>query len=211
MAASAPASTPWPPAVKLDDFAGQLLVLCSYPEAETPGTDAVTGGVLCAPADRDQILMFVFRRQGAVALAALACALLTGLAARHENQPVAAAATAGLPRLSHQQIQAARRVLRSDTRLTHLFQGTPYRVAHLGPWSTAGARDRLIGVVFFVDLERPVNAAGLWPETVYEPHKPFPSYSQHYEYFKVVSLRSAMISVDLQRQKVADVRPGGHG
>jgi hypothetical protein len=155
--------------------------------------------------------MFVLRTPGAVVLAALACALPAAAAEVAEDQPVAAIAAEGVPRLSHKQIETARRVLRSDTRVTHLFRGTPYHVAHLGPWSTAGARNRLIGVVFFVDLDRPANAAGLWPETVYEPGKPFPSYSQHYEYFKVVRLRSAMISVDLQRHAVADVRPGEHG
>jgi hypothetical protein len=47
-----------------------------------------------------------------------------------------------------------------------------------------------------VRLDRPVDAVGLWPVTFLRTDKPFPSYSQHYEYFKVMRLRSAMISVD---------------
>jgi hypothetical protein len=152
--------------------------------------------------------MSVWRHASALSLAALACTAAAAAVAL--GTPLVADA-AEAPQLSHSQIETARRVMRSDTMVAHLFHGTAFHVAHLGPWSTGGARDRLIGVVLFVDLDRPVNAAGLWPETVYEPGRPFPSYSEHYEYFSVPRLRSAVVSVDLQRKKVADVRPGEHG
>jgi hypothetical protein len=82
-----------------------------------------------------------------------------------------------------------------------------YRVAHLGPWSTGGDQNRLIGVVFFVNLDHPANVTGIWPTAIYEPKQPFPSYRERYEYFRTVGLRAVTISVDLARGKVAEVRP----
>jgi len=48
---------------------------------------------------------------------------------------------------------------------------------------------------------------GIWPTAIYEPKKPFPSYTERYEYFRTVRLRAVTISVDLARRKVAEIRP----
>jgi hypothetical protein len=37
-----------------------------------------------------------------------------------------------------------------------------------------GDQNRLVGVIFFVDLDHPANVTGIWPTAIYEPQKPFP-------------------------------------
>jgi hypothetical protein len=67
--------------------------------------------------------------------------------------------------------------------------------------------NRLIGVVFFVNLDHPADVSGIWPTEIYEPKKPFPQYIERYEYFRVENLDAVNIEVDLERKKVAGVRP----
>src|SRR5664279_878808 len=152
---------------------------------------------------------------GALRGVAAAVVALGGLAARParsgaapvEHHPAPAHVAENVPRLTPAQISTARRIVRYDRSVARLFRGVKYHVAHFGPWSTGGDQNRLIGVIFFVNLDHPANVRGIWPTAIYEPKKPFPSYTERYEYFRTVRLRAVTISVDLARRKVAEIRP----
>jgi hypothetical protein len=143
----------------------------------------------------------------ALAVGGLAAGSWAAVAAPAQRHPARASVAGNVPRLSPAQIRAARSILRRDRSVARLFHAVRFRVAHVGPWSTGGDQNRLIGVVFFVDLAAPTNVAGIWPTAIYEPKLPFPSYREEYEYFRTVALRAVTIAIDLARRRVAEVRP----
>jgi hypothetical protein len=129
-------------------------------------------------------------------------------AAPVEHHPAVSHVAENVPRLTRSQISTARRIVRNDRSVARLFHGVTYHVAHLGPWSTGGEQNRLIGVIFFINLDRPANVTGIWPTATYEPQRPFPSYGERYEYLRTTGLSAVEISVDLAGRKVAGVSPG---
>jgi mono/diheme cytochrome c family protein len=99
------------------------------------------------------------------------------------------------------------RILRTSDALLRLLGGASYRIAHKGPWTTGGRRDRLIGIVFWLDLAHTTaRISGKWPTAVYEP-KRFPPYIERREYFETFGVGTLFVEVDLVRGRVAGVTP----
>jgi hypothetical protein len=99
------------------------------------------------------------------------------------------------------------RILRTSHALLRLLRGASYRIAHKGPWTTGGRRDRLVGIVFWLDLAHTTaRISGKWPTAVYEP-KRFPPYIERSEYFETFGVGTLFVEVDLVRGRVAGVTP----
>jgi hypothetical protein len=111
-----------------------------------------------------------------------------------------------IPTPSQTQATRAIRLLHTSRALTRLLNGIRYRIAHKGPWTTGGNRNRLLGVVFWLELAHTTDIAGTWPTTVYEP-KSFPPYRQQSESFKAFGVGVLFVEVDLVRGRVAGVTP----
>lgn len=67
---------------------------------------------------------------------------------------------------------SARRAIRALQRsgLLRLFHDAPHKAA-VGPWTTAGAHERLLGAAVFLRFAEPVSGSGAWPVVGY-PHHP---------------------------------------
>jgi hypothetical protein len=203
--------------VKVSDYRGTPIVVYFYPKADTPGrkrSKGSQGSRRQPPGDgqrqgRPSALGRALGARGVAALVTALGALAAGSArsAPVEHHPVATHVAENVPRLTRAQISTARRIVRKDRSVARLFHAVKYHVAHFGPWSTGGDQNRLVGVIFFVDLDHPANVTGIWPTAIYEPQKPFPLYRERNEYFRTVGLHAVTISVDPARRKVAQVRP----
>jgi hypothetical protein len=112
-----------------------------------------------------------------------------------------------VPVPSRAEERRATRLLHVSRSLAHLLHGASYRIAHNGPWTTGGRRDRLVGIVFWLDLAHATaSIAGNWPTAVYAP-KRFPPYIERSEYFKAFEVGTLFVQVDLIRGRVAGVTP----
>jgi hypothetical protein len=112
-----------------------------------------------------------------------------------------------IPIPSRAEERRATRLLHASQSLARLLHGASYRIAHKGPWTTGGRRDRLVGIVYWLDLARTTaSIAGKWPTAVYEP-KRFPPYIERSEYFKAFEVGTLFVEVDLIRGRVAGVTP----
>lgn len=107
--------------------------------------------------------------------------------------------------LTASQSAAALATVASSPTVKRLFKTTPYRVEHSGPWMSGGEHNHLVGVVFFVSLERPLSSAGAWPVAIYPTHGS--SYTDHKEYVSFDGVRAARVQVDLTRRAVVTVIP----
>jgi mono/diheme cytochrome c family protein len=117
-----------------------------------------------------------------------------------------ATAAETIPTLSPSQVGRAVRVLRKSRALANLLRGDRYTVAHKGPWSTGGTRNRLIGAVFWLNLDHPTDIAGVWPVADYRP-KRFPPYIERRRRCTQKGVETLIVSVDLIRGVVAEVMP----
>jgi hypothetical protein len=112
-----------------------------------------------------------------------------------------------IPIPSRAEERRATRLLHVSQSLAHLLHGASYHIAHKGAWTTGGRRDRLVGIVFWLDLAHTTaNIAGKWPTAIYEPKK-FPPYIERSEYFKAFGVGTLFVEVDLIRGRVAGVTP----
>jgi hypothetical protein len=112
-----------------------------------------------------------------------------------------------IPIPSRAEERRATRLLHASQSLAHLLHGASYRIAHKGPWTTGGRRNRLVGIVFWLNLAHTTaSIAGKWPTAVYEP-KRFPPYIERSEYFKAFGVGTLFVEVDLIRGRVAGATP----
>jgi hypothetical protein len=97
-------------------------------------------------------------------------------------------------------------LLHASHALARLVHGVSYRIAHRGPWTTGGSNDRLVGMVFWLDLDHTTDLAGTWPTAVYDA-KRFPPYREQSESFKAFDVGVLFVEVDLVLGRVAGVTP----
>jgi hypothetical protein len=126
------------------------------------------------------------------------------------HNPANALVAAAVPTLTKAQETTALRLASQDADVGQLFHGVKYEVAHVGPWTNAGASPRFIGVVLFVNLARPTDITGTWPTAVYErPERESLPYTEKRRHFTARGVRSVLVEVDLTRGVVAGVVPQG--
>jgi hypothetical protein len=121
--------------------------------------------------------------------------------------PANALVAAETPAVNPAQESSAESIVRADGRIAKLFGGVPYQVEHVGPWSTGGSPNRLIGVVLFVSLSQPATVTATWPIAEFTPRSSFPQYAERSAHATVVGLRRARINIDLSRRRVVGVVP----
>lgn len=101
------------------------------------------------------------------------------------------------------EVARAKDIARSDRGLKALLHGVPYAIVHEGPWS--GPAGNSIGVVLFVNLDRPTNVKGMWSAALFAPGRQ--SYTEKARDLVVRATQAILIQVDLRRRVVAGELP----
>jgi hypothetical protein len=107
--------------------------------------------------------------------------------------------------LSPADVRRALSIMGKSRVLARLLHGVRYSSAHQGPWS-GGEENRLVGAVFWLNLNHPTNIVGWLPEAAYEPNR-FPPYIEQTKYFHARAVKTLRVDVDLSRGVVAGIVP----
>jgi hypothetical protein len=113
--------------------------------------------------------------------------------------------TEAVPNLSRAQVRRGIRIMSKSHVLAALLHRVPYHIAHLGTWSTGGEDNKLIGIVFWLNLAHPTNMIGYRPQANEESGSP--PYLEQSRYFRAQAVQSLTVSVDLARGVVAEIVP----
>jgi hypothetical protein len=113
------------------------------------------------------------------------------------------------PELSQAQGDRAVSLALADSRVQARLAGKSYQVHEIGPWSTGGATDTLVGAIVIIRLASLASyPMSDWPVPVYESHDDT-SYSDGTIRISATGVSDLVVSVDLARDVVVGIEPDG--
>lgn len=113
------------------------------------------------------------------------------------------------PELTAAQKADAVKLLAADRRAQEFLVGTSYAVESVGPWTTGGAADRLVGALVILKLAAPTSfSMSTWPVADYSSDSDT-SYSESKARFAADNATGLVVNVDLAKGRVVGIQPDG--
>jgi hypothetical protein len=123
--------------------------------------------------------------------------------------PVAGGSVA-VPELTEAQQEHAVGLARASAAFRRVVAGRPFSIARIGPWTTAGEPQRLLGVSLEVAFPAAVELRGAaLPGALYDvTERRSPPYQEVVNRVDARNVRTLMVLVDLEQGRVVNISPG---
>lgn len=113
------------------------------------------------------------------------------------------------PELTQAQRDRAVSLALGDSRVQGRLAGKTYQVQDVGPWSTGGATDTLVGAIVVIRLGAPASyPLSTWPVPAYDGPGDT-SYRDGSVRVAAANVTDLVVSVDLGRSRVVGIEPDG--